>query len=77
MTRAQAPRATDKPARAPALMIKLEDGTALAEIKETPRALTLKLSKSDTPEFAQWMRDNAEAELMRLYEAWRSEQKPD
>ena len=77
VTRAQAPRATDKPARAPALTIKLEDGTALAEIKDTPRALTLKLSKSDTPEFAQWMHDNAEAELTRLYEAWRSEQKPD
>ena len=75
--RAQATKTADKPAPSPALTIKLGDGTVLAEIKETPRALTFKLSKSDTPEFAQWMRNNAEAELTRLYEAWRSEQKPD
>lgn len=61
----------------PILSIKSNDGTALAEVKETPRALTLKLSKSGTPEFAQWMRDNAENELRRLYETWQSEQKPD
>lgn len=61
----------------PILSIKSNDGTALAEVKETPRALTFKLSKSDTPEFAQWMRDNAETELRRLYETWQSEQKPD
>jgi ParB family chromosome partitioning protein len=70
-------KATDKPAAPPTLSIKLSDGTALAEVKETARALTFKLSKSDAPEFSQWMRDNAEAELTRLYEAWQSEQKPD
>lgn len=61
----------------PTLSIKLRDGTALAEVKETARALTFKLSKTETPEFAQWMRNNAEAELKRLYEAWQSEQKSD
>lgn len=61
----------------PTLSIKLGDGTALAEVKETARALIFKLSKSETPEFAQWMRNNAEAELTRLYEAWQSEQKSD
>ena len=70
-------KATDKRAAPPTLSITLGDGTALAEVKETARALTFKLSKSDTPEFAQWMRKNAEAELTRLYEAWQSEQKPD
>lgn len=52
------------------------DGKTLAEIKDSPRALTVKMSKVDTPEFAQWMRDNAEVELRRLYEAWKSDQKP-
>ena len=71
------PKAAGKQAPSPAISIKLSDGTALAEVKETARALTFKLSKSDAPEFAQWMRNNAEAELTRLYEAWQSEQKPD
>jgi ParB family chromosome partitioning protein len=70
-------KAAGKPAPSPTLSIKFADGTPLAEVKETARALTLKLSKSDTPEFARWMRTNAEAELTRLYEAWQSEQKPD
>ncbi len=66
-----------KPARSTkseAHMIISSDGTALAEVKDSPRALTLKMSKVDTPEFAQWMRDNAEVELKRLYEAWKSDQ---
>ncbi len=71
------PEANSKAAPSPTLSIRLSDGTALAEVKETSRALTVKLSKSEAPEFAQWMRNNAEAELTRLYEAWRSEQKPD
>lgn len=61
------------PAPSPAREVRHADGTRLAEIKETPRALTVKLSKPDAPGFAQWMRDNAEVELKRLYEAWQSE----
>lgn len=59
------------------LSVKLGDGTSLAEVKETARALTLKLSKTETPEFALWMRENAQAELIRLYEAWKSDQNAD
>jgi len=77
ITQALKPKAAGKQAPYPTISIKLSDGTALAEVKETSRALTFKLSKSDAPEFAQWMRNNAEAELTRLYEAWQSEQKPD
>lgn len=61
----------------PALSISAQDGTRLAEVRDTARALTLKLSKTDTPEFAQWMREHAETELNRLYEAWRSGHQPD
>jgi len=71
------PKATSKPVPSPTLAIKLSDGTAIAEVKETARALTVKLSKAEAPEFAQWMRNNAEAELTRLYEAWQAERKPD
>ena len=77
ITQALKSKAADKLAPSPTLSIKFSDGTALAEVKETARALTFRLSKSDTPEFAQWMRNNAEAALTRLYEAWQSEQKPD
>lgn len=77
VTLAQKSLATNNPASSPTLSIKSNDGTALAEVKETARTLTFKLSKSETPEFAQWMLDNAEAELTRLYETWQSEQKPD
>ena len=69
--------ATSKPVPSPTLSIKLGDGTVLAEVKETARALTVKLSKAEAPEFAQWMRNNADAELTRLYEAWQSKRKPD
>lgn len=77
ITQALKLKTTNKPTPSPTLSIKHPDGTALAEVKETARALTFKLSKSEAPEFAQWMRNNAEAELTRLYEAWQSEQKPD
>ena len=70
-------KAAGEPIASPTLSIQLHDGTALAEVKETARALTFKLSKSETPEFVQWMRNNAEAELTRLYEAWQSELKTD
>jgi len=64
-----------KPTKSAAHMVVSSDGKTLAEVKDSPRALTVKMSKVDTPEFAQWMRDNAEVELKRLYEAWKSEQK--
>lgn len=52
--------------------VTLKDGTSLAQVSETARGVTVKLSKKDTPEFARWLHENAETELMRLYEVWRS-----
>jgi ParB family chromosome partitioning protein len=77
VTQAKKSLATKNSVASPTLSIKLHDGTALAEVKETARTLTFKLSKSEAPEFAQWMRNNAEAELTRLYETWQSAQKAD
>jgi ParB family chromosome partitioning protein len=65
------------PQRPPALSVTADDGTPLAEITDTARALTLKLSKTQTPEFARWMHENAEATLKRLYQAWQTGEKPD
>lgn len=64
-------------AKGTARKIVSNDGTTLAEIKDSPRAVTVKLSRTEAPEFTQWMRDNAEAELKRLYEAWKSDQQAD
>jgi len=63
-----------RPTKSAVHMVVSSDGKTLAEVKDSPRALTVKMSKVDTPEFAQWMRDNAEVELRRLYEAWKSDQ---
>lgn len=73
VARALKSQASDGSTPSPTLSIKLKGGATFAEVKETPRALTIKLSKTETPEFAQWIRNNAEAELTRLYEAWQSE----
>ncbi|RGP35428.1 plasmid partitioning protein RepB [Pseudotabrizicola alkalilacus] len=55
----------------PALSI-VCNGSRVAEIKETPRSLTIRFAGSDQPEFTKWMREHAEAEVLRLYEAWRT-----
>ncbi|MDO6585058.1 plasmid partitioning protein RepB [Salipiger sp. 1_MG-2023] len=49
------------------------DGTRIAELRSTARALTLKLSRSDAPGFADWLEANAEDELSRLYDIWSSQ----
>lgn len=65
--------ATDKaPSVAPQVIT--HGGITLAEIKETPRSVTLTLPKKDSAEFTRWLRDNAETELRRLFETWKSEQ---
>ena len=61
----------------PALSVSLSDGTVLAEVTESARSLTVKLTKSAAPGFAQWLRDNAEEELTRLHETWRLTQASD
>jgi ParB family chromosome partitioning protein len=55
----------------PALPV-IYEGSKVAEIKDTPRSLTIRFAGSDQPEFTKWMREHAEKEVLRLYEAWRS-----
>lgn len=61
----------------PALSVIHADGTRLAEVRETSRVLTIKLSAGDVPDFTRWMRENAEQQIRRLYETWKSETKTD
>lgn len=55
----------------PALPIVHTDGSKVAEIKETPRSVTIRFTGSEQPEFTKWMREHAEVEVLRLYEAWK------
>ena len=55
----------------PALLVLHGDGSKVAEIKDTPRSLTIRFAGSDQPEFTKWMREHAKAEVLRLYEAWK------
>lgn len=54
----------------PALPIVHANGSKVAEIKETPRSVTIRFTGSEQPEFTKWMREHAEVEVLRLYEAW-------
>ncbi|WP_323039533.1 plasmid partitioning protein RepB [Gemmobacter sp.] len=53
----------------PAQLVAHPDGTPLAELRETPRAVTLRLPSSD---FSRWVRDNADNLVTRLYDEWQS-----
>lgn len=53
----------------PALLVAHLDGTPLAELRETPRAVTLRLPSGD---FSRWVRDNADDLVTRLYDEWQS-----
>lgn len=72
-TAASASRKATQPEPTGPRLLRDDEGRPLAELRETARAVTLKLSKSDTPEFARWLNDNADTAMKRLYEAWKSD----
>lgn len=57
-------------AASPAQTIKIADGQVLAEVKSTPRALTLKLDGKANPAFTDWLQENAAEQLQALYRIW-------
>ena len=61
----------------PALPVTDTSGSKIAEVKSTARALTIRIAKDESPGFMEWMRENAELEILRLYEAWKSENPSD
>ncbi|WP_102108991.1 plasmid partitioning protein RepB [Oceaniglobus roseus] len=61
-------------AASPALSVAAADGTRIAELRSSAQALTIKVRKSTSPDFAAWLHRNAETELARLYEAWKADQ---
>lgn len=47
-------------------------GSPIAEMKLSTRAVTLRFTRAAAGDFAEWMQVNAEQEIQRLYEAWKS-----
>jgi len=60
------------PRASPALPLTDDTGAMIGEIKVSPRALTIRLARNESSGFAEWMREHAEKEILRLYEAWKS-----
>ena len=65
------------PGGRPALPVTDTSGLKIAEVKSTARAVTIRIAKDESPGFMEWMRENAELEILRLYEAWKSENPSD
>lgn len=74
-TRATTPAAQPAPA-SPGLTVKDATGTTIAEVKATPRSVTIRLGQGDAA-FTSWMRANAEHEILRLYRTWKAGQRSD
>lgn len=55
----------------PALPVTDTSGLKIAEVKSTARAVTIRIAKDESG-FMEWMRENAELEILRLFEAWKS-----
>lgn len=64
----------ERPAPTPPLPLLARDGTALGDMKASPRALTIRIASAEAPEFARWMQDNAETQLQRMFETFKAEQ---
>ena len=65
------------PGGRPALPVTDNSGLKIAEVKSTARTVTIRIAKDESPGFMKWMRENAELEILRLYEAWKSENPSD
>jgi len=55
----------------PVLPVTDTSGLKIAEVKSTARAVTIRIAKDESG-FMEWMRENAELEILRLFEAWKS-----
>jgi len=55
----------------PALPVTDTSGLKIVEVKSTARAVTIRIAKDESG-FMEWMRENAELEILRLFEAWKS-----
>ena len=72
VARAVADQGAEPKGGRPALSVVHSDGTRLAEIRDAPRALTIRLASAEAPGFTDWMRRNGAEAMLRLYDDWKS-----
>lgn len=54
-------------------VIKDENGNSLGTLTVDEKAIAIKVTKKDYPEFGQWLEARVEATLLQLFEQWRNE----
>jgi ParB family chromosome partitioning protein len=54
----------------PALPVKNGAGATIAEVRSTPKAVTIRVNAASHPEFADWVKANAQQALLALYKEW-------
>ncbi|MBM1817327.1 plasmid partitioning protein RepB [Sulfitobacter pseudonitzschiae] len=54
-------------------IIKDKDGNSLATLTVADKAIAIKVTKKDNPEFSQWLEERVEATLLQLFDQWRNE----
>ncbi|RID91140.1 plasmid partitioning protein RepB [Gemmobacter lutimaris] len=69
--------ARQAPPTEPDVAVRDTSGATIAEVKSTPRALTIRFGQSGDPAFTDWLRANAEHEILRLYRSWKSGHRTD
>ena len=57
-------------------VVKDESGAPLAMLASDGRAVAIKITRKDNPEFGQWVEDNAEAVLRQIFDQWRNKRGP-
>ena len=67
-------RADKKPAnRRVTSVVKNESGDTVGTLTVDQKAIAIKITKKNNPEFGQWLEEHAEAALLQLFETWRNE----
>lgn len=69
---AKAAVATETAPAAPALPVLDATGARIAEIRESLRAVTIRISGSDQPEFTKWLREHGPDQVRQLFDIWQS-----
>jgi len=54
-------------------VVKNESGDTVGTLTVDQKAIAIKITKKNNPEFGQWLEEHAEAALLQLFETWRNE----
>ncbi len=66
-------KATPAPAKTTAQTLRTPDGRAVAELRQSAKAVTLNISARTANGFERWLADNAETVMQELHARWETE----